>query len=110
LEVGGHYPNWRRTLAQLQGLISGGWPNSGPRPLGPTFRRRRAQMIRCTWRLLRAWGWRPGSAGAILEAGLPLGRDVPKTSYGCRDFVARIRDKLGPDSVFNQLIDRFGSL
>ncbi len=43
-------------------------------------------------------------------AGLPLGRDVLKTSYGCRDFVARIQNKLGPDSVFNQLVDRIGSL
>jgi hypothetical protein len=43
-------------------------------------------------------------------AGLPLGRDVLKTSYGCRDFISRIQDKLGPDSVFNQLLDRIGSL
>lgn len=43
-------------------------------------------------------------------AGLPLGRDVLKTSYGCRDFVARIQDKLGPDSVFDQLLDRISSL
>lgn len=42
--------------------------------------------------------------------GLPLGRDVLKTSYGCRDFVARIQDKLGRDSVFNQVLDQIGSL
>lgn len=42
--------------------------------------------------------------------GLPLSRDVLKTSYGCRDFVARIADRLQPDGVFTQLLSRISSL
>jgi len=43
-------------------------------------------------------------------AGLPLGRDVLKTSYGCRDFMTRIRDRLQPETVFVQLVDRVSAL
>src|ERR1700694_850913 len=43
-------------------------------------------------------------------AGLPLGRDVLKTSYGCREFMNRVGDRLGPETVFGKLLDRIGEL
>lgn len=49
--------------------------------------------------------------GACSEAfGLPLGRDVLKTSYGCRDFISRIEDRIEPAGVFGQLLNQIGAL
>ncbi len=43
-------------------------------------------------------------------AGLPLGRDVLKTSYGCREFMNRIGGRLEPENVFSELLAQIGGL
>jgi putative ATP-dependent endonuclease of OLD family len=105
----GHRDQHARVNRILLGL-AGGEPDDFPATHSNAGYTVFANRLETDLRAVAGAEWETLLGQCSEAAGLPLGRDVLKTSYGCRDFVARIRDKLGPDSVFDQLLDRIGSL